>query len=116
MKKFIFLISVLFLLCAFKSDDTPTYIYSGYVVTSSGTSEVELQFSDLAVSQIVKTLIYVQVSEDNSGTLQFSSGRTITSDFSTYSAGAKIPLTITNGYYNLRYKASGASQVFSVTH
>lgn len=94
----------------------PTYIYSGYVVTSSGTSEVELEFTDLPKSSTTKVLVYIQVDADNSGTIQFSSGRTITASFAACDPGQKVPMTITNGYFNLRYKASASSQSFTVTH
>jgi hypothetical protein len=115
MKKIFVLLSIV--LMAFTADvPVPTFIYSGYTVTSSGTSEVELEFTDLPKSSTSKILVYIQVDDDNSGTVQFSSGRTITASFAAYDAGAKVPITITNGYFNLRYKASGASQSFTVTH
>jgi hypothetical protein len=114
----IFLFVSIWMLTAFTISDgpVPSYVYSGYKVTSAGTAEVELQFSDLPTSQSVKTLVYVQVDASNSGTIQFSAGRDITASYNAYAAGAKIPVSVYNGYYNLRYKASASSQSFTVTH
>jgi hypothetical protein len=116
MKKILFLIALSVMSFAFTVDDDIDYIYSGYVVTSAGDSEVVLQFSDLAQSQTTKTLLYIQLDADNSGTIQFSAGQTITASFAAYDPGDRVPITICNGYTNLRYKASGASQSFTVTH
>lgn len=116
MKKLFFLISFL-ALCAFASDmPVPTVVYAGYVVTSSGTTEVELQFSDLSTFSSVHTLVYVQTASTNSGTIQFSAGHTIDANYAAWPAGSRIPITISNGYRNLRYKASASSQSFYVTH
>ena len=89
---------------------------SGCKVVSTGSSEKELQFVDLQTATRMDKLIYIQVDADNSGTIQFSAGRSITSAFVAYPAGAKVPITIRNGFDNLRYKASGSGQEFSVTH
>lgn len=94
----------------------PTTIYSGNLITSAGTTEVELQFGDLPTNNPPQTVVYIQVSSANSGTIQFSIGKTIDGTYTAWSAGAQIPMTITNGLKNLRYKASASGQKFSVTH
>jgi hypothetical protein len=94
----------------------PVTIYSGYSITSAGSTEVELQFGDIATVNATKTTVYVQVASGNSGTIQFSVGREVDASHAAYAAGSKIPITITNGTRNLRYKASAASQTFTVTH
>lgn len=114
MKK-LFIVLLLFAICGFSYTPVPTVVYSGYVITSSGTTEVELQFSDLIVSSN-KTLVYIQVDAANSGTVQFSVGKTIDASHQLYAASTKVPISITNGVHNLRYKASASSQKFSVSH
>lgn len=94
----------------------PVTVYSGNVITSSGTTEIELQFGDLPTSSAIKTMVYIQVASGNSGTIQFSVGKTIDATYQAYAAGSKIPINISNGYKNLRYKASASSQSFSITH
>ncbi len=91
----------------------PTYINVGDKITSAGTSEIELQFNNVIGSG--SQTIYIIVDSGNTGTIQFSVGTAITGNSQPYAAGAKIPLTIINGLYNLRYKASAASNSFSVT-
>ena len=117
MKKLFIILSLVFLVAL--SGSRPVYddlTCSGCKTVSTGSSEKELQFVDLQTATRMDRLIYIQVDADNSGTIQFSAGRSITSAFVAYPAGAKVPLTIRNGFDNLRYKASGSGQEFSVTH
>jgi hypothetical protein len=110
MKKLIFL--TLVFLCSF-SPVPPTYIYVGDKVTSTGTTAVELQFYNVIGSS--PQLIYIIVDESNTGTIQFSVGNEPGANAQPYAAGERIPITIINGTKNLYYKASAASNSFSVT-
>ena len=117
MKKLILLVSLVLILASFTTvNPVPITVYSGYAITSSGSTEVEIQFGDLSDIANVKTMIYVQVDAGNSGTIQFSVGRAINASSQPYAAGSRIPIGIINGTKNLRYKASGSGQTFSVTH
>ena len=92
----------------------PTYINVGEKVTSAGTSAIELQFNNVIGSYYGQQL-YILVDSGNSGTIKFSVGGAPTANAQPYAAGAKIPISIINGSYNLWYQASAASQSFSVT-
>ena len=93
-----------------------TTIYSGNKVTLANTTEVDLEFGDLVDSQAKETLLYIRVDADNSGTIQFAAGRAITDDDQPFAAGITVPITVRDGFRNLRAKASAGGQSFCVTH
>jgi hypothetical protein len=111
--KLLFSIAII-LLMAF-SPVTPTLINVGDKVTSAGTDPVELQFNKVLGSPGYPVTIYIIVDDANTGTIQFSVGAAPSASSQPYAAGSKIPITIINGYYNLWYDASAASNSFSVT-
>lgn len=114
MKKILVILSLL-CLSFLPVPPTPTYVYIGDKITSAGTSDIELQFYNSTVMYSGPQLIYIIVDSGNSGTIQFSVGVSVQSSAQPYAAGSRVPMTIYNGVQNLHYKASGASQSFSVT-
>ena len=93
-----------------------TTIVNNQKITSADASEVEVQFNAVAQATFPQPFQEVTIEADsaNSGTIQFSVGEAIVAGHDTLAAGEKIILTIRNGYQNLRYKASGAGQIFTV--
>jgi len=116
MKKLVLITMVVFGLGFAPRPSVPVTVYSGNLITSSGTTEVELQFGDLPTNNSPSMVVYIQVASTNSGTIQFSVGRTIDGSYTAWPAGSQISMSITNGLKNLRYKASATNQKFSITH
>ncbi len=116
MKKLLFIPFIFLALGLSPRPPVPVTVYSGNEITSSGTTEVELQFGDLATNNPPNTVVFIQVSSSNSGTIQFSVNRTIDGTYTAWAASSQIPMTITNGLRNLRYKASASGQKFSISH
>jgi hypothetical protein len=114
MKTKIIAFFLLFIFVGVLATPVPTTIKIGELVTSSGTSEVEVQLNTVRPATGVQ-LITVTVPSTNSGTIQFSVDETITAAYYAWPAGSKFVVSIKNGISNLRYKASGASQSFVVT-
>lgn len=112
--KFLILFVALFCLTAFSTPLADITIDCGETVTSSGTDVIEVEFTHMIKTDW--TNIYIHVDADNSGTIQFAVGKSDMTGQEAVVAGAKIPLKVRNGKYNLYYKASGASQSFFVTY
>lgn len=118
MKKLFIGIAVLLCL-SFSYTPVATTVYSGDIITSAGTTEVELQFGDMRTG--VKEWVTITVLSDS---IRFSSGRTITNAKGARCAGEKFAISVTNGVTNapsggggnLRYKANSSGDKFVVTH
>lgn len=115
MKKFagLFFLFTLFLL-TYSNASAQTVVRVGEQITLADTVQVEFEL-DVVKPPSTYQVIYVFVDAENSGTIQFSAdGRKINDDQYPFPAGSKFPVTIKNGRMNLRAKASGASQTFTI--
>lgn len=108
------LILLLPLLLSF-TPPVPIFINNGDKITSSGTTEVELEFNDDQVYTRPSQVVYIKLDDANTGTIQFSVGTTVTASHQAWAAGTKFPITVKNGVKNLRYKASATGQSFVIT-
>jgi hypothetical protein len=120
MKKYV-LFFVLIASFAFVDKAPAALVTADYAsdITSAGTAEVEIQFNAPTLSTSWHT-VYIFVNGSNTGTIQFTrqikgGADIIVAGHHPFEAGDKVPITIQNGVYNLRYKASAAGQKFCVT-
>lgn len=116
-----FLIAILIALVCVGTCKAQTTVYNGQQITASDTVTVELEFSNVLYEPA--QVIYIQVDSANTGTIKFTVERTGTSTpikpagiFKSWGAGARIPMTIDNGKYNLFYKASASGNAFTITN
>lgn len=103
----------------------PALIKNFQLISAADTVTHEVEFITAFVPQTYYNpqTVYIQVDSTNTGTIKFcvaltNSFRPITpaAQFKSYGAGARIPVTIRNGIYNLFYKASASGNKFSITN
>lgn len=85
----------------------------GQKITSSGTSEVVLQFTNLKPPNGTSHFVYIQTLSTNTDSIQFSGDVAIADSLYSWPANSRIPITINNR--QLRYKAGASNQSFVVT-
>lgn len=119
MKKLLILILALLLSAIYISHcNAQTYVRDFQNVTASDTVTHELQF--VKSFEDLQT-VYILVDSANTGTVKFAvdlhgTRYPVRSTSKAYGAGARIPVTIRNGLYNLFYKASASGNKFSMTN
>lgn len=100
---------------------TVVYNFESITAADTVTHEIEFQTSFQVQAYYAPQTVYIQVDSANTGTVKFAVALTgtplpIRSRFKAYGAGARIPVTIRNGLYNLFYKASASGNKFSLTN
>lgn len=91
---------------------------NGLTITSTGTQNDILLFTDLLLSNLSWKKIgqqYILTIEVISGSFQFNIGGACTSDNSTLTDGAKLLLPMGSDFGFLNYKAGATSQTFKVS-
>lgn len=122
MKRFItfFLLFILALVC-YNQCRAQTVVYNGQRIVASDTVTTEIEFFNVTYTPV--QTVFIQVDSANTGTIKFTVSRTgniqpITpaGRYKSFGPGARIPITINNGLYNLFYKASAAGNSFTITN
>lgn len=119
MKKLIYLFA--FLCASIAHAQTTVYNFESITAADTVTVEIEFQISNQVQAYYSPQIVYIQLDSANTGTIQFAVALTgtptpVRSRFKAYGAGARVPVTIRNGLYNLFYKASAAGNSFSITN
>jgi len=122
MKRLLILILAVLLTSVYVAHcQTAVYNFENITAADTATHEIEFQTSWQVQAYYAPQTVYIQIDSANTGTIQFAVAQTgtqypVRSRFKTYGPGARIPVTIRNGLYNLFYKASASGNSFSLTN